>query len=294
MAGEGSKPRAEASELLEEGRRLAKGGMPEKAIAAYRDVRGHTADVAIQAESWRLEAFAEQARGRWSEALDAARRSEALALELDRPDLVAEALNAQAAVHFGRGDFEQAVRLFESMLELTDEPRIRGLAYQNLGIIEARRENHAAAEERLLAAYGEFDRVGYEWGMAHVLNNRAGVALDQEEYEGAEEVAKSAVVMARKVDDLDLLAVATLNYAEALAGLGDLERAEVHASTALGYFDSAGNQWRRISCYQILGKVHQAQGDMELARRFWTDGLRIARELGASAEAEQLEARLSS
>lgn len=292
MADGDSKPRADSSLELEEARRLAKAGLPDKAIVLYREVRANTRDAAVAAEAWRLEAFALQSRGRWSEALEAARASQEVARKLERSDLLAEGLNAEAAVHFGRGEFHDAVRLYHAMLEVADAPRIRGLAYQNLGIIEARREAPYAAEQRLLQAYEEFERAGYDWGMAHVLNNRAAVALDLKRFEVAEAIAREATVMARRVNDHDLLAVATLNYAEALAGRGDVERAEYHASTALGYFDSAGNRWRKVSCYEILGDVNQAQGESELARRFWRDGLELARELGATAEAERLQERL--
>lgn len=296
---EGTEPgrgnlRAEASELLEEGQRLAKVGLQEKAIAAYRRVRAHSDDPDLWTRAWRLEAFAEQARGRWDEALAAARESQRIARELDRPDLLAEAMNAEAAVHYGRGEFDKALPLFEGMLALTDDPRIRGLAHQNMGIIHGRQGQPDLAEKRLLEAYDQFDRAGYDWGQAHVLNNRAAIALDQRAWGLAKGITGDAIAMARKVDDLDLLAVATLNLAEALAGLGELDRAEVQASTALGYFDTAGNRWRRISCYQILGDLHGARGEPDLARRFWTDGLELARELGAASEAAELEKRLSS
>lgn len=293
MASDSGKGRARRHEALEEGIRLAKGGLPERAIAVYRDVRATASDPADRAEAWRLEAYAQQALSEWPAALEAARASRRVAEELDRPALVAEAMNAEAAVHYGRGELEEAAALFEGMLELTDDPRIRGLAHQNLGIIHGRRGDAAGAESRLLEAYDEFERAGYAWGMAHVLNNRAGLALDREEYETAERLAEEAIGSAKRVDDLDLLAVSTLNYAEALEGLGRLDEAEERASTALGYFQTAGNRWRRISCYQILGSVHQRRGDHGLARRFWEEGLGLARQLGAATETARLEACLA-
>lgn len=294
MGSESSKSRAHSRELLQEGLRLAKGGLPDKAIAMYQEARRSSGEAALHSEAWRLEAYAQQAKANWEESLEAARESARLARALERDDLLAEAMNAEAAVHYGRGAFEEAFPLFEGMLELTDEPRIRGLAFQNLGIIHGRRGELDRAEASLTDALREFERAGYEWGQAHVLNNRVGVALERQDHEGARNLAEAAVARARQVDDLDLLAVATLNHAEALVGLDELDRAEEEASTALGYFQSAGNRWRRIGCYQMLGDLNERRGDKELARRFWTDALRLARELGALAEAERLEARLSS
>lgn len=294
MESDRGKSRAQARELLHEGLRQAKGGLPAKAIATYREARRGREDAAFRSEAWRLEAYAQQALGNWEESLAAAGESARLAREVERDDLLAEAMNAEAAVHYGRGEFDQALPLFRAMLELAEEPRIRGLALQNLGIIHGRRGELDEAEQSLTDALEEFDRAEYEWGQAHVLNNRVGVALERGDHTGARELAERAVARARKVDDLDLLAVATLNHAEALVGLGELDRAEEEASTALGYFQSAGNRWRRIGCYQMLGDLNERRGDQELARRLWSDALKLARELGASAEAERLEARLAS
>lgn len=272
---------------------MSKAGLLDKAIEAYRQARLETEDGGLRAESWRLESIAQQSRGSWNEAEAAARESARIAREIGRKDLLAQAMNAEAAVHYGRGAFEEAIPLYTGMLELTEAPRIRGLALQNLGIIHGRRGELELADRRLTEALDEFERAGYEWGKAHVLNNRVGVALDRQDYAAAKEVAREAIGVARLIDDLDLLAVATLNYSEALAGLGDLDAAEEEASTALGYFQTAGNRWRRIGCYQTLGDLNQRRGDLPLARRFWTDGLKLARELGATGEAARLEERLA-
>lgn len=284
--------RADDRQLLAEGERCEKAGLAAKALQAYRSVRTRTADDVTRAEAWRREAFIHHASGAWDEALAAARESAGLARESGRDDLLAEALNAEAAVHFSRGDFEHALPLYHRMLELTDEPRIRGFALQNMGILHGRQSDPEAAERRLQEAQRAFQRAGHQAGEAYVLTNHAGIALDRGDYEQAEQLAWRAMTVARDVGDLDLLAIATLNRAEALQELGRLGEAESAASIALGHFEISGNRWRRVACLRILGDLNARQDETEIARRFWERGLEQAREIGATLEAGELEERL--
>jgi tetratricopeptide (TPR) repeat protein len=279
-------------ERLEEGKRYEKAGLNAKALEVYRSVRSECEDPEIQARAWREEAFAHHGCGAWEEALGAAAESARLAVALKRDDLLAEALNAEAAVYFSRGSMEKALPLYEEMLALTDEPRIRGFAYQNLGILHAREGDPDEAERRLEEAYEEFDRAGHGHGKAHVQNNRAAVSLDRGRFEDAEEFATRAMALARDVDDLDLLAIATLNRAEALERLDRVDEAEAAASVALGQFGVSGNRWRRVACLRMLGDLNHRLGEHDTARRFWARALELARDIGAALDAEELEDRL--
>jgi tetratricopeptide (TPR) repeat protein len=281
---------------LEEGLRCEKAGLLDKALFFYREARTDESDPALLAESWRLEAYAQHGRCAWPEALDAAGRSRELARAAGLRDLEAEALNAEAAVHLARGDLDAAAALFAAMLELTSDARVRGLALQNLGILDGQRRDLEAAEGRFEAAYREFERAGYGWGQAHVLNNRVALALQFEppDYHAAARLGRRAARLAQTEGDLDLVAIARLNLAEALAGLGQLDRAQQEASTALGQFQMAGNVWRRVACLRILGDVSHARGEPDTAQAMWERGLEHARQIGASREAAELEERLTS
>lgn len=286
------KSSAAAAELLEDGIRCEKAGQLDRALELYREARQDQSDPALLANSWRLEAYAHHVRCDWDRALGAAQRSGEIARESGRDDLRAEALNAEGAVHLARGALSEAESLFARMLDLTADARIRGLALQNLGAVHGQRREFEEADGCLRGAYEEFDRAGYRWGQAHVLNNRVAVAIERGDFEAAEAEGHSAVLLAREVGDLDLLAIGTLNLAEALAGLGDLESAQAEASVALGHFLASGNRWRRVSCLRILGDMTAGLGDEATARAFWQRGLELAAEIGADRDFTLLEQRL--
>ncbi|MBW3552996.1 MAG: tetratricopeptide repeat protein [Gemmatimonadetes bacterium] len=284
--------RTRTDDSLAEGLRYEKAGLLDKALSLYRDVRRGTRDPSLVAESWTLEAHIHHAHGDWEAALAAAISGQELARELDRPDLMAEALNARATVHYSRGEFLEAQQLFEEMLELSEDPRVRGLALQNLGSLHGQLGELDLSEQRFAEAERHFEEAGYEWGRAHVHNNRAALALDRKDHAGAEAASRAAVQVARLSGDLDLLAIATMNLSEALAGLGRLDEAEEEASKALGQFEISKNAWRRVACFRILGDLNAHQGDMEVARRMWERGLKLARQIGASVDAGELSQRL--
>jgi tetratricopeptide (TPR) repeat protein len=286
------KSSAAAAELLREGTRCEKAGLVDRALELYREARREQDDPSLLAEAWRLEAYAHHTRCDWDAALRAAQLSGEIAQASGRADLWAEALNAEGAVHLARGELGEATRLFARMLELTSDPRVRGLAHQNLGIIHGQSGELVEADARLREAYDEFDRADYSWGKAHVLNNTVAVAIERRDFVAAEEQARRAVRQAREVDDLDLLAIATLNLAESLAGLEDWEQAQAEASVALGHFQSSGNVWRRVSCLRILGDMTARLGDETTAHAFWRRGLELAREIGADRDASLLDRRL--
>jgi tetratricopeptide (TPR) repeat protein len=283
-----------ASLLLEEGLRCEKAGLLDKALSRYREARTEGSHPSLLAESWRLEAYVEHGRSAWAEALAAAGRSRDIARSAGLPDAEAEALNAEAAVHLARGDLDRAQPLLEAMLALSGDARVRGLAFQNLGILEGQRGNLVAAQRRFEEAYTAFAEAEYGWGQAHVLNNRVALALAPRapDYAAAARLGRRAAQMARKEGDLDLLAIARLNLAEALVGLGHLDQAQREASTALGQFQSSGNLWRRIPCLRILGDISDARGDLETARSMWSRALSLSRQLGAALDEARLVDRL--
>jgi tetratricopeptide (TPR) repeat protein len=282
-----------ARALLDEGLVLQKAGMLDRAIAKYTEAMEAAGEPAIIAEALRRQSHAYRMRCDWDRAISAARQSADLARTSGLNDLVAEAMNAEGAVHQSVGELTEASRLFEEILTTTADPRIRGVALQNLAAVRAMDGDLSAAAVHFRAAYDCFSNAGYAWGQAHILNNLGRLALDGGNMAEAEESLHRAIDAAMRVEDLDLLAIARLNLAEVLMRLGSHDKAEDAASAALNHFGGSGNHWRSIECLRILGDLNVATGSLDAAHRFYSSALLAAEQIGAKAEQAQLRERLA-
>lgn len=268
--------------------------MLDEALRCYEGAADAAGSPAEASEALRHQADVLRIRCQWDEALTRSRRSEAVAQDAGLVDATAEAINAQAAVHQSRGDFDAASPLYERALGIATKERIRGNALQNLGAIAAMCGDHAAAAERFEASVKCFEADGYERGVAIALNNLGRASIEQADFAKAEEVLDRAVTQARKIDDLELSSVALVNFSEALMQRGAYPQAEQGASEALGFFKISGNLWRQVECLRLLGDIQAIRDDEETALRLYRQGLTIAEQIDAHPEAAQLRGRIAS
>src|SRR5690606_29226735 len=184
--------------------------------------------------------------------------------------------------------------LFRGVLALTRTDQARGIALQNLGTTAAMQGSYEEAHALLEQSQESFERVHFARGVAATLTNRGRVALERGDVDRARLLLDRAVDAAYQVEDLDLVAIATLNSAECYALSDDYRRAEDLASTALGYFTTAGNHWRRVECLRLFGDMRLRQRDAGTAERAYRNGLDLARKIGARVEERVLTSRLES
>ena len=270
--------------LLEEGKRCESHGVLDRACACYASAAEIAADPATRAEALTHQSRVYRSQCEWELALEAARRAQDIAREGQLNALLNEAINAEALVLVCRGDFSDASRLFNDILAVTEDPRLRGIALQNIGSILAQQGKLGAAERAFTESFGWFRHAGYRLGEAMALNNHGRLALDRGNAELAQQLLEQAMAAARAEEYADLIALATLNYAEALDARGQHARAEEQASTALGYFATSGNRWREIECLRLIGAINERQGDCADAIRCYQRALGLAEELGAGQD----------
>ena len=279
-------------EMLADGQRYQRAGLLDRALDCFR-CAAESADPLLAIEAARRESSVHRARCEWDEAFAAVGRSADLARQLGRDDLYAEALNAEANIHQSRGDFGRATALLERALTLKPGDRVEGMALQNLGTIAARGGDLETAERRFREAYQCYHRAGYLQGEATALVNFGAAVNDRGDHELAESILKRAITAASDLEDGDLVAIATKNYAEALAGQEKLAEAMYYASSALGFFATARQHWRQVECFVLLGDISARLGETAAARSCWTQGLALAREIAAGPEIAALEQRLA-
>lgn len=280
-------------EQLDEGLRHEKAGAFDRALERYAAALADAESPAEQSEAWRRQAHVRRLRCEWDGAIEAARRAAAIASSASLPGALAEALNAEAAVHQSRGDYDLARELYGRILNECADERIRGVALQNLASVCGMQGDYAAAEHWFRDALDAFERAGYAWGRAHVLNNLGRAAFEQGKLDDAEQSLLAAIEETKLIDDLDLLALARLNYAEVLLARSECTEAESLVSASLGHYATAGNQWRRIECLRVLGDLHMCSGMTETAPRFYEIALQLAEQIGAKAEQTLLRERLA-
>jgi tetratricopeptide (TPR) repeat protein len=283
----------DAAKLLEDGRHFECAGVLDRALDSFARAAERAADPAVAAEALTHQSRIHRCRSEWEPALETARRAQELARAAHLDAAIAEAAIAEANVLICRGDYQPALRLFDQVLATSGDPRVRGIALQNIGSILAQQGNLGAAERAFSESFGCFRRAGYLLGEATALNNQGRVALDRGNAALAQQVLEQAVVAARAVGYTELVALATLNIAEALVARGEFARAEECASTALGYFAATGNRWREVECLRIVGAINERVGGVADAVRCYERALSLAGELGAQQDVHVLRDCLS-
>lgn len=279
---------------LHDATRYLRGGALDQALTGFGAVvADETAAAELRAEALRGIAEVYRLRSEWDAALEAAAASCEVAGAAGLDIAYAEGLNAQAIVYQMIGRFDAARPLLEAVLEGTADPRVRGIAYQNLGYVAASQGDFERAEAQFEASVYCFENAGYERGVAIALINRSQALLDRGEAAQAEAVGADAIRTARRVNDLDLVASAAMNLAAAVARRGDLDRAADLVSEALGQLLTIGNRIKQVEALKRLGDLQRQRGDLVVAERCYRQGLDLARRIDARLEAEALEAVLA-
>lgn len=274
----------EAIELIDEGKRCENHGVLDRALESYLAASEVANDADTIAEALTHQSRVHRLRCEWDLGIAAAQRAQEKARVADSVSLLSDALNAEALVLVCQGEYTRALKLFNQILDLTEEPRQRGMALQNIGTCMAQQGQLGTAERAFAESYGWLRHANYRLGEAMALNNHARVALDRGNAQLAEQLLEEALVVARAEEYSDLIALATLNLAEALDARGLHDKAEEQASTALGYFATSGNRWREVECLRLIGSINERSGDYADAVRCYERGLRIALDIGAQQD----------
>jgi tetratricopeptide (TPR) repeat protein len=284
---------AEASELIADGVRAERAGALDRALEAYRAGASAAGDPETRAEAFTREADVLRSRCEWDAALSAARRAQDVARSAELGQKLAEAVIAEANVLMSQGDFSQAMLKFNEIATVNTDPRLRGIALQNIGSMHAQSGQPRAAVRAFTESLGNFQRAEYVRGEGIALNNLGRLALDSNDCEGARPLFERALQLARGVEDSDLAALASLNLAWAHCYAGDLDRSQDLAMAALGYFADCNNRFREIECLRLIGDINERCEDIPNAKRCFELALNLAEQIGSEPEMRVTRDRLT-
>ena len=278
--------------VLSQAQVALRSGLFDQALLCAGIVADRAKDLDWRCEALKIQSNAHRMLCQWPEALNAARREAETATTAKMDNRLAEARNAEAAVYLTRGEPQLARPILVEGLKTAKTPRLLGVLWQNLGIVETSLGKFNEAEQALDTSRGFFDAAGDQWGVACTLINKGCVRLDTGDADGATLVFAKAITAGRAANDLDLVSSAMMNQARAYFRLGRLDEAEFHASSAAGFYVSSKMALRYAECLMVLGDIELARGERDIALRCWRRGLETAESLGATGIRDEIRERL--
>lgn len=211
-----------------ENRAIAAGDFYYAGWRAFHAGRVHS----LRRQSAEVFASADQAEAHWSEA-KAGTRERGAAIRL-RGMGHQMAKNYPAAI----AAYREAVQLWRT---LGRESADVAIGLSSLGDAETESGDHAAAERDYNEALRIARAVGDCEGIAIYTGNLAGLALQRQDWPGAESIAREALSLSETVGRLELIADNCYRLAKALVRQGKKEEALPHARRAAGIYQKLGS-----------------------------------------------------
>jgi tetratricopeptide (TPR) repeat protein len=265
----------------------------DRALHAYQTAVTTAGNADTRADALTHQADVYRTRCEWDLALNAAREAQGVARAANLPERLMEAIVAEANILMARGLFDDAARKFDWIVAQTVDPRVRGIALQNLGSIYAQSGQPRAAARAFRESLGNFHRAGYTRGELMALNNLGRLAIDTGDYDDARELLERALPLAREIEEAEAAAMASLNLGWVLCHDGGLDRAQDLAMAALGYFAGCENRYREIECLRLIGEINDRCEDPQNAARCFELAIALAEQIGSEPELRVSRDRLT-
>jgi predicted ATPase len=208
------------------------------------------------------------------------------ALELLEKDDVArriDALHQLGSVLTTTGKYDEAIKAFAEMLELSHKLGARGkggAALNRIARIHRQRGEEARAREVLVRALALFREGGDLRGVASSLDDLAQVERLRGDIEAAQHAADEALSLRRAHGDKRGEAVSLTTLTAIELSRGNLAAAEAHAQAALAIREEINDRAGITASLNALGALASERGDLDRAEACWKQALTEARKMG--------------
>ncbi|MFQ5855571.1 MAG: tetratricopeptide repeat protein [Anaerolineae bacterium] len=221
-----------------------------------------------------------QATGRWDQAFCHYHSSQAIWTQMGDRHHLAQVTDNLGKLHFYRGDFKRAERLFRENLDFWHEVGARdnaSYARLNLGGIYLIRGRWEQAREYYTQALAAWQQTGHQKLIALAYSNLGFLELARGYYEEARKYLEQSV-------NEDPSGESYRGLGEAELGVGHLDQALEYASKSLALARESGMPFEEGLTLRTLGRIYQALGDLDQARQYLGQSLSILEGLGARYE----------
>jgi DNA-binding SARP family transcriptional activator/tetratricopeptide (TPR) repeat protein len=228
------------------------------------------------------------AQGSLDEALAVAERSLAVAREVGSHHQETTSAMIIGTVHCDAGRYDEALASYTAGLELAGrigDARLEGFGINGLARVDLRRGRVNEAVTRLEGALAGFDGSNHQRGPVEGMFVLSTGYAGQRRYREAYACAERMLALSERYPYRIQIAQAHHALAAACLGLGDLDRALIHAQRALRAQRRSGQRLEAARTLVTLGQIQQHRGSSRAARSYWQRAQAMFDEIG-SAEAK--------
>jgi predicted ATPase/DNA-binding SARP family transcriptional activator len=195
-------------------------------------------------------------------------------------------LRAQRALFYQfQGDYDACEREHLQSLALArklDQQRSIGYLVSSLGVLAGWRGRYAQAQTLIVEGRTIFERLNHRYGVAHVLQELATLALETGEFTTGKQLAAESLLISQELERPDWTAWAHDALGHGCFVLGEYEVASHHYQSAVSIFEQIGHERGFALGLGGLGLVAWAQGEEGLAQaqRLIERSLALFRKIG--------------
>jgi tetratricopeptide (TPR) repeat protein len=229
-------------------------------------------------------------QGAYAASYSAFEKARAIAMRHDSAEVRARAEIGLGNVYYARGDYERAREMYDGVRKNPAVNALRGKVLLNLGAIANIEGDMATAERHYAKACDAFAAVDDLHGQAQAWHNLGMVHADRLEWDEADAAYTESLRLSELTGNRELFGMITMNRSELSCAMGRYEEAIVRCDQALAIFSEIGAEVLRGTTLRWKARALRELGQYALAERALVETMRIAHRAQAKLlEAEAMQ-----